>query len=89
MENDLLGFVCTIRFADFRKGLYEHTEESAECVSSLPNHDKDNVNIYTPSFTQNFPYMHRSFCDFLEIVLDMDNRLRPVFSIQMRARFCL
>ena len=78
MENDLLGFVCTIRFADFRKGLYEYTEDFAEWVSSLPDQDQENINIYTPSFTQNFPYMHRSFCDCLEIVLDMDNMLQAI-----------
>jgi len=78
MENDLLGFICTIRFADFRKGLYEYTEDFAEWVSSLPDQDKENINIYTPSFTQNFPYMHRSFSDCLEIALDMDNRLQTI-----------
>ncbi len=78
MENDLLGFVCTIRFADFRKGLYEYTEDFAEWVSSLPDQDQDCINIHTPSFTQNFPYMHRSFCDCLEIVIDMDNRLQAI-----------
>jgi len=78
MENDLLGFICTIRFADFRKGLYEYTEDFAEWVNSLPDQDKENINIYTPSFTQNFPYMHRSFSDCLEIVLDMDNRLQTI-----------
>lgn len=78
IKNDLLGFVCTIRFADFRKGLYEYTEDFAAWVNSLPDQNQGDINIYTPSFTQNFPYMHRSFSDCLEIVLDMDNRLQAI-----------
>jgi LuxR family maltose regulon positive regulatory protein len=68
-ENDLLGFVCTIRFADFRKGIYEYTEDFSEWVKTLPGQNHDYINVYTPTVTHNFPYMHRSICDCLEIVL--------------------
>lgn len=82
-ENDLLGFICTIRFADFRRSLYKYTEDFAKWVNTLPGQNHDYINIYTPTITQNFPYMHRSFCDCLEIVLDMDNgfqAIKEVFS---------
>lgn len=77
-ENDLLGFVCTIRFADFRKNIFEYTEDFSEWIKTLSDESRDNINIYTPSITQNFPYMHRSFCDCLEIVLDMDGRFQAI-----------
>ena len=76
-EDDLLGFICTIRFADFRKPLSEYTEDFSKWINTLPDQAQD-INIYTPSITQNFPYMHRSFCDCLEIVLDMDNGFRAI-----------
>lgn len=86
-EADLLGFICTIRFADFRKGLYEYTEDFSEWIKTLPLQGNDEINIYTPTLTQNFPYMHRSFCDCSEIILDMDNcflRIKKVFGILFR-----
>lgn len=78
MENDLLGFVCTIRFADFRKDLYAYTEDFAEWLNTLPGQNRDCINIYTPTITQNFPYMHRSFCDCLEIALNMDDVIKTI-----------
>jgi ATP-dependent transcriptional regulator len=77
-EDDLLGFICTIRFADFRKSLYEYTEDFSRWINTLPGQSYDSINIYTPSITQNFPYMHRSFCDCLEIIPDMDNGFQAI-----------
>ncbi|HEX3029440.1 MAG TPA: LuxR C-terminal-related transcriptional regulator [Clostridia bacterium] len=86
-EEDLLGFICTIRFADFRKGICEYTEDFSEWIKTLPCQGQDQINIYTPTLTQNFPYMHRSFCDCSEIFLDMDNSfwtIKKVFGTLFR-----
>ncbi|MDP4094009.1 MAG: LuxR C-terminal-related transcriptional regulator [Bacillota bacterium] len=77
-ENDFLGFFCTMWFIDFRKGIYEYTEDFSSWIKTFPDQDHDSINIYTPTITLNFPFMHRSFRDFLEIAADMDNRLQAI-----------
>lgn len=77
-DNDFLGFICIIRFLDFRKSICEYAEEFSELMKTLPNQSYDGINIYTATITENFPFMHRSICDCLEIAVDMDNRLQAV-----------
>ncbi|HEX3039622.1 MAG TPA: LuxR C-terminal-related transcriptional regulator [Caproiciproducens sp.] len=77
-ENNFLGFFCTMWFVDFRKGICEYTEDFSTWMKTLPDQNQDSINIYTPTITLNFPFMHRSFRDCLEIVVDMDNRLQAI-----------
>ncbi|WFR57578.1 LuxR C-terminal-related transcriptional regulator [Anaerocolumna sp. AGMB13025] len=78
MEKDMIGYVSVIRFADFRQSLYEYSEEFSNWINTLPEKNLYRINMYTPSMTQNFPIMHRSIFDCLDIVLDMDNRLQAI-----------
>ncbi|TGE35726.1 hypothetical protein E4K67_23455 [Desulfosporosinus fructosivorans] len=80
-EEDLLGFACSIGFADFRIGIHEFTQGFSEWVSTLPEQNSNDFNFYTPSITQNFPYMHRSISDCLELIPDMDNRLQSIIEV--------
>lgn len=77
-ENDFLGFYCTMWFVDFRKGISEYTEDFSAWMKTLSDQNHDSVNIYTPTITLNFPFMHRSFRDFLEVAADMDDRLQAI-----------
>lgn len=77
-ENNFLGFFCTMWFIDFRKGICKYTEDFSAWVKTLPDQNRDSINIYTPTITLNFPFMHRSFRDCLEIIVDMDNRLQTI-----------
>ncbi len=78
LENDIIGFACTIWFADFRRNIYEYAEDFSKWVSTLPERNSEGIEIYTTTITQNFPLMHRSVFDCLEIVSDMDNRLQAI-----------
>jgi len=80
-EEDLLGYACSIGFADFRIGIHEFTQGFSEWVSTLPGQDSNDFNFYTPSITQNFPYMHRSISDCLELIPDIDNRLQAILEV--------
>ena len=77
-ENDFLGFFCTMWFVDFRKGICEYTKNFSTWIKTLSDQNHDSINIYTPTITLNFPFMHRSFRDFLEIAADMDDLLQPI-----------
>jgi len=77
-EEDLLGYALTIGFADFRMGLHEFVNEFSIWASNLPEKSMKDLNLYTPSITQNFPYMHRSICDCLDVLVDMDGRLKEI-----------
>lgn len=80
-QMDLLGFAMTIGFADFRMGLHEFAESFSGWVHALSEQSMDELNLYTPSITQNFPLMHRSICDCLEVLLDMDGRLQEIMDV--------
>lgn len=80
-EEDLLGYVLTIGFLDFRMGLHEFAEEFSALLNTLPEKSVGDLNLYTPSITQNFPYMHRSICDCLDVLVDMDGRLQEVHDV--------
>jgi ATP-dependent transcriptional regulator len=78
IEKDMIGYVSVIRFADFRQSLYEYAEDFSYWLKTLPEKSFCSINMYTPSLTQNFPILHRSIFDCLDIVLDMDNRLQTI-----------
>ncbi|WP_088185749.1 LuxR C-terminal-related transcriptional regulator [Desulfosporosinus sp. FKA] len=80
-EEDLLGYALTIGFADFRKGLHEFAEEFSDWSNALPEKSVNDLNMYTPSITQNFPYMHRSICDCLDVLVDMVGRLQEIHDV--------
>ncbi len=80
-ENDLLGLVSTIGFADFRIGIYEFSKRFSEWTAALPQQYSSELNLYTPSMTQNFPYMHRSISDCLELIPDMDERIHDITEV--------
>lgn len=80
-EEDLLGYALTIGFADFRMGIHEFAEEFSSIPNSMPEKSMDDLNLYTPSITQNFPYMHRSICDCLDVLVDMDGRLQKIHDV--------
>jgi LuxR family transcriptional regulator, maltose regulon positive regulatory protein len=77
-KNDFLGFYCTMWFVDFRKGICEYSEDFSAWKKALSDQNYDSINIYTPTITLNFPFLHRSFRDFLEIAADMDNRSQAI-----------
>ncbi|SBW00504.1 Transcriptional regulator LuxR family [uncultured Eubacteriales bacterium] len=80
-EEDLLGYALTIGFADFRMGIHEFAEEFSAWPNALPEKSMEDLNLYTPSITQNFPYMHRSICDCLGVLVDMDGRLQEIHDV--------
>lgn len=80
-EEDLLGYALTIGFADFRMGLHEFAEAFSSFPDAMPEKSMDDLNLYTPSITQNFPYMHRSICDCLDVLVDMDGRLQEIHDV--------
>lgn len=80
-EEDLLGYALTIGFADFRMDLHEFAEKFSALPNALPEKSMDDLNLYTPSITQNFPYMHRSICDCLEVLTDMDGQLQEIHDV--------
>jgi len=80
-EEDLLGFAITIGFADFRMGLHEFAVDFTGWLNALPEQSMDDLNLYTPSITQNFPFMHRSICDCLDVLVDMDGRLQEIYDV--------
>ena len=80
-NDDLLGFALTIGFADFRMGLHEFAEEFSAWPDALPEKSVNDLNLYTPSITQNFPYMHRSISDCLDVLVDMDRRLQEIHDV--------
>ena len=80
-DEDLLGYALTIGFADSRMGLHEFAEEFSAWPNALPEKSVDDLNLYTPSITQNFPYMHRSICDCLDVLVDMDGRLQEIHDV--------
>jgi len=77
-EDDLLGFALTIGFADFRMGLHEFAVDFSGWLNAFPEQSMDGLNLYTPSITQNFPFMHRSICDCLDVLVDIDGRLQEI-----------
>ena len=77
-ESDFLGFFGTMWFIDFRKGICEYTEDFSAWIKALPDQSNASINIYTPTITLNFPFVHRSFRDFLELTIDMDSRLQAI-----------
>lgn len=80
-EEDLLGYALTIGFADFRMGLHEFAKAFSAFPNAMPEKSMDDLNLYTPSITQNFPYMHRSICDCLDVLVDMDGRLQEIHDV--------
>lgn len=80
-DEDLLGYALTIGFADFRMGLHEFAEAFSSFPNAMPEKSMDDLNLYTPSITQNFPYMHRSICDCLDVLVDMDGRLQEIHNV--------
>ncbi len=80
-EDDLLGYASTIGFADFRIGFYEFSQKFSEWISHLPQQYPNELNLYTPSITQNLPYMHRSICDCLELIPHMDQRMQEITKV--------
>lgn len=80
-EEDLLGYALTIGFADFRMGLHEFAETFSAFPNAMPEKSMDDLNLYTPSITQNFPYMHRSICDCLDVLTDLDGRLQEIHEV--------
>ncbi|KAF5057073.1 HTH-type transcriptional regulator MalT [anaerobic digester metagenome] len=81
LEEDLLGYALTIGFADFRMGLHEFAEAFSATPNTIPEKSMEVSNLYTPSITQNLPYMHRSICDCLDILVDMDGRLQEIHDV--------
>lgn len=77
-KDDLLGLVSTMGFVDFRIGIYEFSQKFSEWAAALPPQYVTALNLYTPSITQNFPYIHRSICDCLELIPDMDQRIHDI-----------
>ncbi|MBC3888200.1 hypothetical protein GH810_07750 [Acetobacterium paludosum] len=75
-QSDLIGSIGIIRFADFRQGICTYSKDFSEWVRFFP--ENHSFKMYTPSITQNFPIMHRSICDCLEILSDMDNQLQII-----------
>ncbi len=80
-DEDLLGYALTIGFADFRMGLHEFAEVFSSWPSTLPEKSMSDLNLYTPSVTQNFPYMHRSICDCLDVLTDLDGHLQEIHEV--------
>jgi len=80
-EDDLLGYAITIGFADFRMGLHDFAVDFSGWLNAFPEQSMDDLNLYTPSITQNFPFMHRSICDCLEVLVDMDGRLQEISDV--------
>ena len=80
-DEDLLGLISTIGFADFRIGIYEFSQEFSKWLNTLPQQYSNDLNLYTPSITQNFPYMHRSISDCLELIPDMDQRIQDIADV--------
>ncbi len=80
-KEDLLGYALTIGFADFRMGLHEFAQAFSSVPNAMPEKSMDDLNLYTPSITQNFPYMHRSICDCLDVLVDMDGRLQEIHDV--------
>lgn len=80
-EEDLLGYALTIGFADFRMGLHDFAVQFSSWPNALPAKSMDDLNLYTPSITQNFPYMHRSICDCLDVLRDMDGQLQEIHDV--------
>lgn len=77
-SNDFLGFICSIRVIDFRRSIYKNTEDFLKWITAIPGSKCSNINIYTATITENFPFMHRSICDCLDITLDMDTQLQSI-----------
>ena len=77
-EDDFLGFACTLRFLDFRIDMNKYIGEFSEWLEALSTQDDNGINIYTATFTENFPFLHRSVRDCLEIALDMDSQLQVI-----------
>lgn len=75
-ESNLIGAIGIIRFADFRQNICSYSKDFSELVKFFP--DDHQVKLYSPSITQNFPIMHRSIFDCLEIIPDLDNRLQSI-----------
>ena len=78
IEHNVIGFASIIGFSDFRRSVYQYSVEFAQWLSTLPIQNDDDVKMYATSITQNFPIMHRSIFDCLEIVLDMDTQLAAI-----------
>ncbi len=75
-ESNLLGSISIIRFADFRQNIWTYAMDFSKLAHLLP--EDHAVKLYSPSITQNFPIMHRSIFDCLEIIPDLDNRLQLI-----------
>jgi len=75
-QSDLAGAIGIIRFADFRQGICAYSRDFSNWVKLLP--ETPSVNMYAPSITQNFPIMHRSICDCLEIMTDLEPQLQEI-----------
>lgn len=80
-EEDLLGYALTIGFADFRIGLHDFAVKFSSWSNAIPEKSMSDLNLYTPSITQNFPYMHRSICDCLDVLTDMDYQLQEIHEV--------
>jgi ATP-dependent transcriptional regulator len=75
-EMDFLGFICTTRFLDFRKSICDFAEEFQEWLKVLPIVDLNDIHIHTATLTENFPLLHRSVRDYLELTLMGDSQLQ-------------
>ncbi len=76
IEMDFLGFVCSMRFLDFRKSMCELAEEFPEWLKMLSGLDLHSIPIYTATLTQNFPLLHRGIRDCLELTLMGERQLQ-------------
>ncbi|MBP7174691.1 MAG: hypothetical protein KBA53_00540 [Thermoclostridium sp.] len=78
INNSIIGTAAIIRFADFRRSLHEYAQAFSEQVRTMSKEKRDAIRMHTNTITQNFPMVHRSICDCLEIIPDMGKRLQAI-----------
>ncbi|NLO41263.1 MAG: hypothetical protein GX115_17590 [Ruminiclostridium sp.] len=75
---NIIGMAGIIRFVDFRHNIYEYAEAFSEQLKSMTKEKREAISMHTNTITQNLPMIHRSFCDCLEIITDMDKKLQAI-----------